>query len=311
MEQILATEGLRHIAEKICNFLDWKSRSSLIMTNKIAIHFSASTFQKRLKKCQEMGLCVDSNWISTIEMAQQQKMEWSLAILFFQIHQDLIIYFEQLQVTADQLDTKYYHPLIIATKFGHSKLVKLIMEVGKVVPPLTYSNEKFYINRMMDDFLYGIKKPYTLMAYERVFRYFHQSNRKHKLRSLSDIYLRNKFKFGAYLIQLILNEFDPCKGNTPMHIYALYGNKINGVYEMVKFAAKILGRNSNPPDAWGATPMHIAVKLGHIDFVKALVPYWHNCLLKDRDGKTAYQIAKEKGHNEIMELMIKHTLGLN
>ena len=111
MEQIFATQGLKHIAEKICNFLDWKSRSSLIMTNKITMNFSANSLQKWLKKCQELGHCVDSNWISTIEMAQQQKMEWSLAILFLQIHQDLIIYFEQLQVTADQLDTKCYHPL--------------------------------------------------------------------------------------------------------------------------------------------------------------------------------------------------------
>ena len=93
-----------------------------------------------------------------------------------------------------------------------------------------------------------------------------------------------------------------------MHIHALNGNAKKFI-EHVKFAARILDRDSNPSDSWGTTPMHIAAKLGHVEFVKALVPFWHNCLKEDRDGKTAYQIAKEKGHEEIMKLMIKYTLG--
>ena len=122
MEQILATEGLRHIAEKICNFLDWKSHSMLIMTNKIAIHFSASTFQKWLNKCQENGLCVDPDWISTIKMAQEHKMEWSLAILFVQIHQ-------KFHYQLSQFTKEYFHPMKMATKFGHVKLGRLILEM--------------------------------------------------------------------------------------------------------------------------------------------------------------------------------------
>ena len=303
MEQILATEGLRHIAEKICNFLDWKSRSMLIMTNKIAIHFSASTFQKWLNKCQENGLCVDPDWISTIKIAQEHKMEWSLTILFIQIHRK---FHDQLsQFTKD-----YFHPLKMATRFRHGKLVRLILEVTKVVPPLCYYNEAYYINRL-EDFLDGRKKPFplnTLMAYEKVFAYFLQNDLEDKLIAVAKKYLEKGFKFGALLIQLILNERDPFLRSTPMHIHALNGNAKKFI-EHVKFAAKILDRDSNLPDAWGTTPMHIAAKLGHVEFVKALVPFWHNSLKEDRDGKTAYQIAKEKGHEEIMELMIKHTLG--
>ena len=301
MEQIFATEGLRHIAEKICNFLDWKSRSRLIRTNKITMNYSASTLEKWLKKCQDKGVCLASDWISIIKMAQEHKMEWSLAILFIQIH---LKFHDQLsQFTKD-----YFRPLKMATRFGHGKLVRLILEVSKVVPPLCYNNESYYINRL-EEFFDARKDPFplnTFMAYEKVFRYFLQSNLK-ELKALAQKYLKKKFRIGALMIQLILNEPDPFLRSTPMHSFAYHGNRKQNI-EMVKFAAKILEKNSNPPDIWGTTPMHIAAKLGHVEFVKALVPYWDNCL-KLSDGKTAYQIAKEEGHQEIMELMIKHTLG--
>ena len=96
-----------------------------------------------------------------------------------------------------------------------------------------------------------------------------------------------------------------------MHFYAFRGN-IKSYIDRVKFAAPILNKKLNLPDNSGTTPMHIAAELGHIEFVKILLPYWNNCGLLNSDNKTAYDIAKEKGHQEIMTLMVeKQTALLN
>ena len=96
-----------------------------------------------------------------------------------------------------------------------------------------------------------------------------------------------------------------------MHQYASHGDNKSFI-ERVKFAAPFVNSKLNLPDNSGTTPMHIAAKLGHIEFVKILLPYWNNCGLLNSDQKTAYDIAKEKGHQEIMELMIeKQTALLN
>ena len=49
--------------------------------------------------------------------------------------------------------------------------------------------------------------------------------------------------------------------------------------------------------------MHIAAEMGHIEFVKALIPYWTNKLAKNQEGKTAIEIAEDKGHFEIANLL--------
>ena len=131
MEQIFASQGLKHIADKICKHLDSESYYRLILTNKLTINYSASTFEKWLNKCQEKGFCRDSDWISTIEIAQDHNLEWSMAILFSQIYNK-----------NWRIKSQYNNPLKLASKFGHSKLVRLILEVGnmKCVPDLNFHN---------------------------------------------------------------------------------------------------------------------------------------------------------------------------
>ena len=133
---------------------------------------------------------------------------------------------------------------------------------------------------------------------------------KHKKSLISDLI---ETPYGIFskeitpILEVLMNKPNSL-GNTPMHSYAYHGNRKESI-EIVKFVAEMLDVNSNPPDAWGTTPMHIAVNLGHVEFVKALAPHWHNYLNLDGDAKTAYQIAEEKGHQEIMEILNRYTLG--
>ena len=107
------------------------------------------------------------------------------------------------------------------------------------------------------------------------------------------------------MLALCVNKQDHL-GITPMHNLALYGHEKENI-RALEFAVTIC-KNPNPKDDLGRTPMHIAIENGHIDFVKALIPYWNNKMAKNHEGKTAFQIAKEKGCQEIMELMIQNTL---
>ena len=84
-------------------------------------------------------------------------------------------------------------------------------------------------------------------------------------------------------------------GQTSMHKLASCGNVKENI-EVVKFAVSIC-EDLNRGDVFGTTPMHIAVK--------ALLPNWNNKLATSRNHqeKTAYRIAIDKGHQEIIELM--------
>ena len=49
--------------------------------------------------------------------------------------------------------------------------------------------------------------------------------------------------------------------------------------------------------------MHLVAELGLDEIAKVLVPYCHNLNEKDQNGKTALDIANEKGHFEIVKLI--------
>ena len=53
----------------------------------------------------------------------------------------------------------------------------------------------------------------------------------------------------------------------------------------------------------GKTPLHVACMKGHIDVVKALIENGADVNIKDGDIKTGLDIAREKNHLEITELL--------
>ena len=102
------------------------------------------------------------------------------------------------------------------------------------------------------------------------------------------------------MLALCVNKQDHL-GITPMHNLASFGNEKENI-RALEFAVTIC-KNPNPQDDLGRTPMHIAVEYGHFEFVKALFPYWNNQMAKNQEGKTAIEIAEDKGHLEIAELL--------
>ncbi|WP_253302940.1 ankyrin repeat domain-containing protein [Wolbachia endosymbiont of Psylliodes chrysocephala] len=82
-----------------------------------------------------------------------------------------------------------------------------------------------------------------------------------------------------------------------MHYAASYGHK-----KMVDTLLKAEGININAvykPYLW--TPLHLAAKNGHIDIVRALVEKGIDLLLKDQNGKTPRDLAKNDDMKELLK----------
>eukprot|EP00455_Lapot_gusevi_P027289 TRINITY_DN2885_c0_g2_i3.p1 TRINITY_DN2885_c0_g2~~TRINITY_DN2885_c0_g2_i3.p1 ORF type:complete len:222 (-),score=31.20 TRINITY_DN2885_c0_g2_i3:16-681(-) len=53
----------------------------------------------------------------------------------------------------------------------------------------------------------------------------------------------------------------------------------------------------------GSTFLHQAVLWGHLDAIKALIKYGASSEIADQDGKTPVEVAQEKGHAQVPELL--------
>ena len=144
----------------------------------------------------------------------------------------------------------------------------------------------------------------SFKAYYKILKLFVDFDKTHldKLYQLAE----NSPKIRKILLVCMNRPNQGSSGDTIMHSLALHGYVKENV-EVVKFAASLC-ENPNPRNYFGETPMHIAAEHGHVEFVKALIPYWNNKMAKNHEGKTAIQIAKEKGYQEIMDLMIQNTV---
>ena len=226
-------------------------------------------------------------------MLKQPKFHWNFGIILHRVNHEY---------STNILKPKL-HPLEASAKSGQAEIVKSLFErvYYPYIKPKYFPFYKGILKKLMGK----NEKVQTFKAFKDFLKKFLQQD------IIDDDLLNTAYKKDSKeikkILQLLLN-IPNSMGNTPMHSYAYHGNRKESI-EIVRFAAEILDVDSNPPDAWGTTPMHIAVNLGHVEFVKALAPHWHNYLKLDIDGKTAYQIAEEKGHQEIMDLLNKFTLG--
>lgn len=94
------------------------------------------------------------------------------------------------------------------------------------------------------------------------------------------------------LLGLDLNAKDDVQ-DTPLHLA-----KYPCAVELLKYNI-----NPNIVNRWGRTPLHIAVKDGHLDHVKSLVSAGADIFVTDGSNNTPYEIAMNNHHNEIAEYL--------
>ena len=107
------------------------------------------------------------------------------------------------------------------------------------------------------------------------------------------------------IVQLLMErganiEIRDGSGRTPMHWAAVSGSVVTARLLVEKDA------DVNVVTKSGSTPLHMAAEGGKLDFVEFLLEHEANIELREGvagDGKTAYELAKEKKHKEIMQLL--------
>ena len=85
------------------------------------MNYSAGTFMKTFAKCQQANLCTDKKWISLVNLAQKNNLEWILGVVFRFIysHKDL---------KSHSVQSIIKDPLQIVSCLRNVKLLKLILE---------------------------------------------------------------------------------------------------------------------------------------------------------------------------------------
>ena len=76
-----------------------------------------------------------------------------------------------------------------------------------------------------------------------------------------------------------------------------------GYTEVVRELVKAGTRIDDPLDRFGQTPLMQAARTGKTEIVRTLLELGAKIGAKDREGKTALDYAKEKGHAEIAEIL--------
>ena len=298
MEEIFANPGLQLIAEKICHFMSPKSFQSLILTSKFMMTFSANVSEKWFLKCQKAKLITDvKKWALLLNFAQKHEMEWNLGLIF------KFIYHKRFSKSSSTYCDFIQDPFKIVSHLGQIKLLKLILEdktfahLMKLFPGTSFERKNYVIECL--EIVIKARNTTTFKAFKGVLRSFLEKDR-FLLETFIHVARSSHATEIQKILALCLNQ-PSLLGQRPMHSLAYDGNVEENI-RAVEFAASLCN-NPNQQDDFGTTPMHIAAEHGYLEFVKVLLPYWENQMVQNQNNKTAIEIAEDKGHHEIANLL--------
>lgn len=96
------------------------------------------------------------------------------------------------------------------------------------------------------------------------------------------------------------NLADPACGLTVLHD-AARGGFADTVRELLEH-----GADANLLDAWGNLPLHLAAGEGHQEVVRLLIGRTTNPDAPNKDGHTAYQLARHGNRMDVLGCMQEH-----
>jgi len=111
----------------------------------------------------------------------------------------------------------------------------------------------------------------------------------------------------AHLVEVLISKGVDVKardksGNTPLHGAAEAGRR--EVAELL--IAKGADINAKATNEYWTTPLHRAAFAGHKEMVELLIARGADANIRDYRGRTALDLAEQRGHTEIAELLRKH-----
>ncbi|MBW2701653.1 MAG: ankyrin repeat domain-containing protein [Deltaproteobacteria bacterium] len=71
------------------------------------------------------------------------------------------------------------------------------------------------------------------------------------------------------------------------------------------------GCNLNARDAGGATPLHLAVRRGHLGLIKTLLLSGASTAVQDKEGRTLLHSALEHNQDKVLQYFLEHNLSAN
>jgi len=99
-----------------------------------------------------------------------------------------------------------------------------------------------------------------------------------------------------------INEIENSSGRTALHKAAFWGHE-----GTIKFLTQELKLNVNQTDYHGDTALHDAARFGHASCVSILLDARTDTAIKNRDGKTALDVARDYNQPEVVNLLNSYT----